>query len=108
MSLGVCAFRDAHPAALAEERSVQVAQAQPSARSGSSSPSGKPNSIVIWGDDIGQSNLSTFTDGMLGYPTPNIDRIANEGMSSPTTTPSRAARRGVRRSSPARPSFAPA
>ncbi|MCZ6759045.1 MAG: sulfatase-like hydrolase/transferase, partial [Gemmatimonadetes bacterium] len=40
----------------------------------------KPNIIVIWGDDIGRSNLSTFTDGMMGYRTPNIDRIANEGM----------------------------
>ncbi len=40
----------------------------------------KPNIIVIWGDDIGQSNLSTYTDGLMGYHTPNIDRIANEGM----------------------------
>ncbi|HEY7254931.1 MAG TPA: arylsulfatase [Methylomirabilota bacterium] len=34
----------------------------------------------MWGDDIGQSNLSCFTKGMMGYRTPNIDRIANEGM----------------------------
>jgi arylsulfatase len=40
----------------------------------------KPNFLVIWGDDIGQSNLSVFTRGMMGYRTPNIDRIANEGM----------------------------
>jgi arylsulfatase len=40
----------------------------------------KPNIIVIWGDDIGRSNLSTFTEGMMGYTTPNIDRIAKEGM----------------------------
>ncbi len=40
----------------------------------------KPNIIVIWGDDIGRSNLSTFTEGMMGYSTPNIDRIADEGM----------------------------
>jgi arylsulfatase len=40
----------------------------------------KPNVLVIWGDDIGQSNLSVFTKGMMGYKTPNIDRIANEGM----------------------------
>jgi arylsulfatase len=40
----------------------------------------KPNIIFIWGDDIGQSNLSTYTDGLMGYRTPNIDRIANEGM----------------------------
>jgi arylsulfatase A-like enzyme len=40
----------------------------------------KPNILVIWGDDIGQSNLSAYTKGMMGYRTPNIDRIANEGM----------------------------
>jgi arylsulfatase len=40
----------------------------------------KPNILVMWGDDIGQSNLSCFTKGMMGYRTPNIDRIANEGM----------------------------
>ncbi|MFZ0135198.1 MAG: sulfatase-like hydrolase/transferase, partial [Desulfobacterales bacterium] len=40
----------------------------------------KPNILVIWGDDIGQSNISTFTKGMMGYQTPNIDRIAKEGM----------------------------
>jgi arylsulfatase len=40
----------------------------------------KPNILVIWGDDIGQSNLSCYTRGLMGYQTPNIDRIANEGM----------------------------
>ncbi len=40
----------------------------------------KPNILVIWGDDIGQSNISTFTHGLVGYETPNIDRIAGEGM----------------------------
>ena len=40
----------------------------------------KTNILVIWGDDIGQSNLSVFTKGLMGYRTPNIDRIANEGM----------------------------
>src|SRR3974390_400511 len=40
----------------------------------------KTNILVIWGDDIGQSNLSVFTKGMMGYRTPNIDRIANEGI----------------------------
>jgi len=43
-------------------------------------PNGKPNIVVIWGDDIGQSNLSCYSDGLMGYRTPNIDRIANEGM----------------------------
>src|SRR5476649_1827520 len=40
----------------------------------------KPNILILWGDDIGQSNLSVFTKGMMGYHTPNIDRVANEGM----------------------------
>jgi arylsulfatase A-like enzyme len=38
-----------------------------------------PNILVIWGDDIGVSNLRCYSDGMMGYRTPNIDRIANEG-----------------------------
>jgi arylsulfatase len=40
----------------------------------------QPNILVIWGDDIGQSNISAYTMGMMGYRTPNIDRIAREGM----------------------------
>ena len=41
---------------------------------------GKPNIVVIWGDDIGITNLSCYSMGMMGYRTPNIDRIAREGM----------------------------
>jgi arylsulfatase len=44
------------------------------------SHSDKPNILVIWGDDIGQSNISAYTMGVMGYQTPNIDRIANEGL----------------------------
>ena len=40
----------------------------------------KPNILVIWGDDIGQSNISAYTFGLMGYKTPNIDSIAKEGM----------------------------
>jgi len=40
----------------------------------------KPNILVIWGDDVGQSNISAYTRGVVGYRTPNIDRIADEGM----------------------------
>ena len=40
----------------------------------------KPNIVVIWGDDIGQSNISAYTHGLMGYQTPNIDRLAREGM----------------------------
>ena len=39
----------------------------------------KPNILVIWGDDIGITNISAYSRGMMGYQTPNIDRIANEG-----------------------------
>jgi arylsulfatase len=39
----------------------------------------KPNILVIWGDDVGWFNISAYNHGMMGYKTPNIDRIANEG-----------------------------
>ena len=39
----------------------------------------KPNILVIWGDDIGGFNISAYNQGMMGYRTPNIDQIANEG-----------------------------
>lgn len=42
--------------------------------------SGKPNIVVIWGDDIGQSDISAYTKGLMGFRTPNIDRLAEEGM----------------------------
>jgi arylsulfatase len=47
---------------------------------GAQAAADKPNILVIWGDDIGQSNISAYTMGMMGYRTPNIDRIAQEGM----------------------------
>jgi len=40
----------------------------------------QPNIVVIWGDDTGRSNISKYTHGLMGYRTPNIDRIADEGM----------------------------
>src|SRR5262245_63382971 len=40
----------------------------------------KPNILVLWGDDIGISNLSCYSHGLMGYRTPNIDRVADEGM----------------------------
>jgi arylsulfatase len=40
----------------------------------------RPNILVIWGDDIGISNLSCYSEGLMGYRTPNIDRIAAEGV----------------------------
>ncbi len=53
--------------------SVQPARAQ--------AAGAKPNILVIWGDDIGIWNISHNNNGMMGYSTPNIDRIANEGLS---------------------------
>jgi arylsulfatase A-like enzyme len=43
-------------------------------------PFKQPNILVIWGDDIGISNLSCYSDGLMGYRTPNIDRVAAEGV----------------------------
>lgn len=40
----------------------------------------KPNILILWGDDIGITNISAYSDGIMGYRTPNIDRIADEGM----------------------------
>jgi arylsulfatase A-like enzyme len=40
----------------------------------------KPNILIIWGDDIGCWNISAYSHGMMGYRTPNIDRIAREGI----------------------------
>jgi arylsulfatase len=47
---------------------------------GSSFAAKKPNILVIWGDDVGITNVSAYTFGLVGYKTPNIDRIAKEGM----------------------------
>ena len=41
---------------------------------------GKPNILVIYGDDIGIANISAYSDGLMGYETPNIDRIGKEGL----------------------------
>ncbi|MBO9651662.1 MAG: arylsulfatase [Variovorax sp.] len=67
--------------------SAQAQQAKPPAQAQTQSqPQGnqnggkKPNILVIFGDDVGQSNISAFGNGIVGYRTPNIDRIANEGM----------------------------
>ena len=40
----------------------------------------QPNILILWGDDIGIWNISHFSNGMMGYRTPNIDRVANEGV----------------------------
>ena len=46
---------------------------------GNASAADKPNIVVIWGDDVGWFNISAYNNGIMGYKTPNIDRIASEG-----------------------------
>ena len=53
-------------------------QSQPQASAGSNGK--KPNILVIWGDDIGITDISAYSHGLMGFHTPNIDRIAHEGM----------------------------
>ena len=65
--------------ALAASAPVQTAQAQQ--QRPAAIPSGqRPNILVIFGDDIGQTNISAYSFGLMGYKTPNIDRVAREGM----------------------------
>jgi arylsulfatase len=60
---------------------VTAAQAQtPEPAASPPSSKGKPNILVLWGDDIGIANVSAYSNGLMGYGTPNIDRIANEGL----------------------------
>ena len=63
--------------AIATGHPVSVAQAQAQTAPPSSK---KPNILVIFGDDIGQTNISAYSFGLVGYKTPNIDRLAKEGM----------------------------
>lgn len=60
---------------IAEANAATLVQVEKATKAGK-----KPNIVVIWGDDIGQSNLSAYTMGLMGYRTPNIDRVAKEGM----------------------------
>ena len=50
------------------------------AQRGRSAGGDQPNILVIWGDDVGWSNINAYNRGMMGYKTPNLDRIAKEGM----------------------------
>ena len=49
------------------------------ALAGTAAAQDKPNILVIWGDDVGVHNISAYNHGIMGYQTPNIDRIAKEG-----------------------------
>jgi len=50
------------------------------AQTTNAAPAGKPNILIIWGDDVGMWNISAYHRGMMGGRTPNIDRLANQGM----------------------------
>jgi len=58
---------------------VAIAAAMATFAAGAAQAQDKPNILVIWGDDIGQFNVSAYNNGMMGYRTPNIDSIAEEG-----------------------------
>ena len=64
--------------AIVANNPIQGAQAQAQAQPAATD--GKPNILVIWGDDIGIANISTYSNGLMGYETPNIDRIGREGI----------------------------
>jgi arylsulfatase A-like enzyme len=66
--------------ALASAAPVRTAQAQQKQQPAQTASGKRPNILVIFGDDIGQTNLSAYSFGLMGYKTPNIDRIAREGM----------------------------
>src|SRR4026209_444231 len=59
---------------------ILITPVNSSAQSPTPSSGNKPNILVIFGDDIGQTNVSAYSMGVMGYRTPNIDRIAKEGM----------------------------
>jgi arylsulfatase A-like enzyme len=58
---------------------VRVAQAQQRSAAPAAA-AGKPNILVIWGDDVGIANISAYSNALMGYETPNIDRIGREGI----------------------------
>jgi arylsulfatase len=59
---------------------LSTAQQKKSAPAAPTGQAAKPNIVIIWGDDIGQSNISAYSHGLMGYKTPNIDRVAKEGV----------------------------
>ena len=66
--------------AAAQTPAPPKAEMGPVAPAATQGAAGKPNILVIWGDDIGIANISAYSDGLMGYATPNIDRIAKEGI----------------------------
>ena len=68
----------------------------------------KPNILILWGDDIGIWNISHFSRGMMGYQTPNIDRVAKEGVTFTDYYAQQSCTAAARASLPARIRSAPA
>ena len=66
------------PLALAFGLALGIVAAAPAAEAQNAAR--KPNIVIIWGDDIGQSDISAYSHGLMGFKTPNIDRVAKEGM----------------------------
>jgi arylsulfatase len=67
--------------AFAADAQAQVGQTDSQTQSeATGQAAGKPNILVIYGDDIGITNISAYSDGLMGYETPNIDRIGKEGL----------------------------
>lgn len=72
--------RAGKPKALALAGTVLFSTISATAVSAYAQDAAKPNILVIFGDDIGQTNISAYSFGVMGYKTPNIDRLASEGM----------------------------
>ncbi|MGF6176400.1 arylsulfatase A-like enzyme [Ensifer sp. 4252] len=72
--------RSIKPKALALAGTVLMSTITASAVPAMAQDTAKPNILVIFGDDIGQTNISAYSFGVVGYKTPNIDRLASEGV----------------------------
>src|SRR6202521_1237643 len=61
-------------------RAPGIATQKSTSRKGQTMASKQPNILILWGDDVGMWNISHYSRGMMGYQTPNIDRVAKEGV----------------------------
>ena len=95
-AIALCYVTNAPPV-WANDAEAGAEQASSQSSSTSSARSQRPNILVIWGDDIGWSNVSAYGSSVMGYSTPNIDRIADQGLrftdhyAQPSCTAGRAA-----------------
>ena len=91
----------------AQPASPRTAQAQQTPAPVQRRRQAKPNILVIFGDDVGVANISAYSNGLMGYETPNIDRIGREGIKFLHYYGEQSAPPAARRSSPASTSSAP-